>query len=515
MAYQKPTVTVRQVQESVSPIFPNPTFESVVVGPGYYWQNPASTDSVYDEAKYVGEQLVIPISAFTDHSEVLEDTIIVELLRTKGSNGAPGEKTVLTKDTDFTYTTGNITINADLSGFDDSDSGATDEARVIVGFLSKNADINNEFERVSSLTDIRNLVGEAVTWNPLAFGANLMLTASGASTHIVGVAGESHADALAKLATKEVYAIAPLTSVSAQLDAYQTHVVAQSAPENKKERIVFVSESHDLDTVTAEDVKNSSASRGERRVISIYPPYGYIEETRHTASLKSSFIEAVFGETFTAKPRFIQAQEINGTYYKAFSEITDTAIADLLADDRTEVRVYSPVPGYYFGVSVAGATVGKEPQAPLTNSGVLGLSRLIGSNDMFTEADLNTMASGGTWIIEELGPNALFNRHQLTTDATSVEARELSIITAVDHVAKFVRTLVSPTIGVQNITPAFLSNLESTLNGAGDILTEEGVIQAFVVEEVLQDEIQPDTVRVTISLLPLYPVNFIRITLVF
>jgi hypothetical protein len=36
MSYQKPGVTVRQVQNSASLPLPSPTFEACIVGPGYY-----------------------------------------------------------------------------------------------------------------------------------------------------------------------------------------------------------------------------------------------------------------------------------------------------------------------------------------------------------------------------------------------------------------------------------------------------------------------------------------------
>ena len=44
MAYQKPGVTVRQVQRTASFPLPDPTLQSCVIGEGYYWQDPSRED---------------------------------------------------------------------------------------------------------------------------------------------------------------------------------------------------------------------------------------------------------------------------------------------------------------------------------------------------------------------------------------------------------------------------------------------------------------------------------------
>lgn len=540
MAYQKPSVTVTQLQKTFSPNYPEPDFQSCVVGPGYYWQDPARDDSeisaVYD-TPYDGAQLVIPISDFTEHTNVITGTVIVELVRTKGSNGPIGEVIALEEgdislDGEYAFddTTEEITIAADIAPFDSVTE--DDVADVRVGFLSARDDMTNQFEKITEPQQIRDWVGEPVTFNPLAFGAELMLANSGAATHIIGTDAtvdaqtQDHGNAVATLANKDIYSIAPLTQVEAENEKYLTHVVEMSQPENGKNRLVVTNRdvtsysTAEFPTVTEKDetaqvIQDYAATKQEKRFINVHPDGGFIEERRHVSTLRQSFIQAVFGDQFDLLPRFVSSRSVGSKKYKAFQEIDTAVIDNLLANDIRYITVYAPVPGYYFSTAVAGQISGKAPEAPLTNSGINGLSKVYRSNDYFSENQLDTIAEGGNWIIEELSANALINRHQLSTDTTSKETQEVSITTALDHVTFYYQDLFKGMIGRHNITPALLENMNAMANHAAEQLAEAGVIESINVIELYQDEAQPDTVKLNLSVEVLYPVNAIDITLTF
>ena len=179
------------------------------------------------------------------------------------------------------------------------------------------------------------------------------------------------------------------------------------------------------------------------------------------------------------------------------------------------VTAIVPVPGYYLGAALAGKVAAKSPEAPLTNSGVAGFYGVYRSNEIFRQADLDIIAEGGTWIFETLGPNAVVTRHQMSTAATTVQTRELSITTQIDYAAKFLRDLVAPLIGKFNISPAFLTSVTAALNGGAIKLVEQGFLGDLKVLAVYQDENNPDTVLADFDLLPLYPLNYFKITLTF
>jgi hypothetical protein len=97
----------------------------------------------------------------------------------------------------------------------------------------------------------------------------------------------------------------------------------------------------------------------------------------------------------------------------------------------------------------------------------------------------------------------------------SVEQRELSITKTVDYVAKFIRGSLVGFIGRSLITPGFLSLVGAIVNGLGLTLMKEGHLNGFKLGGVKQDEVQKDVVRVSIEIQPKYPVNYIKIDLIF
>jgi hypothetical protein len=129
---------------------------------------------------------------------------------------------------------------------------------------------------------------------------------------------------------------------------------------------------------------------------------------------------------------------------------------------------------------------------------------------------LNKIAEGGTWIyVQDNKVAPIYCRHQQSTDVTSVAKREMSITKALDYTAKFVRNGLKPYIGRYNITPAYLKLVETILNGISRYLVREGIIGDMKVLSVKQDDINPDTIYVDVEIKVLYPVNYIKVTLIF
>ena len=174
-----------------------------------------------------------------------------------------------------------------------------------------------------------------------------------------------------------------------------------------------------------------------------------------------------------------------------------------------------PVPGYYVAAYLAGAVSVKAPAAPMTNTGVAGIESVLESNNTFSDKQLDIIAGGGTWVLEQRAPFAIFNRHQLSTDATTVQTRELSLTTQIDFVSKFLRELVSPLIGRFVIDDNFIGQLSAALNGGAETMVERGIVRDLQIVRVFQDELNPDTMKAEFSLLPLYPLNYINITITF
>ena len=174
------------------------------------------------------------------------------------------------------------------------------------------------------------------------------------------------------------------------------------------------------------------------------------------------------------------------------------------------------VPGYYFACAVAGATQAYPPQRGFTNMSFAGFVKVSGTNDTFSESQMDIIASGGTMIV--IQPNvtsALTVRHQLTTDMTSVETREYSVTKDVDYMAKMARNTFRPYIGKYVINDATLEMLYK-LGGSliSKWLTDGTALTGTVVDKFAVDPDQNDRVYACFNIKVPLPLNYIRLIFV-
>lgn len=173
------------------------------------------------------------------------------------------------------------------------------------------------------------------------------------------------------------------------------------------------------------------------------------------------------------------------------------------------------VEGYYATACIVGMVGQQPPQQGFTNFPITGLTRVVGSNDKYTNRHLNVMAAGGVYILVQDAQGApVICRHQLSTDLTSIEARELSITKVVDFTAKFMRAGLRNYIGRSNITQPFLDNLSTVVQGQLGFLVDTAVLIGGQPNNIIQDADAPDTVLIDVTLDVPYPCNYIRLTLV-
>ena len=173
------------------------------------------------------------------------------------------------------------------------------------------------------------------------------------------------------------------------------------------------------------------------------------------------------------------------------------------------------VDGFYMAAAYAGMVGQQPPQQGFTNFPVAGFTRVIGSNDVFSNRQMNVGAAGGVyWVIQEVANGPLTSRHQLTTDLTSIETREFSITKIVDYVAKFMRAGLRNFIGKFNITQGFLDTLSTVVQGQISFLTDNGILIGGDLNNIIQDKTAPDAVLIDVTLDVPYPCNYIRLALI-
>lgn len=193
---------------------------------------------------------------------------------------------------------------------------------------------------------------------------------------------------------------------------------------------------------------------------------------------------------------------------RIFSVFPDSVVAAVSGLDEI-------LPMYYYCSAVVGMISSQPPQQGFTNLPVTGFTGVVGSSAKFSTAQLNVMAAGGVYVVVQDADGApVISRHQLSTDVTSIETRELSITKVVDFVAKFMRTGLRNFIGTFNITQPFLDTLSTVIQGMLQFLEEGGVILGGDLNNLVQDKTNPDTVLVDVTLDVPFPANYIRLTLI-
>lgn len=538
MAYVKPGVEVTQVQETATPILTAPTLTATVVGESFYWQDLNLDTSIHPTA-YSGSSHTFELNLYSHGNHDIDSNdanmVVVDLVSTEGATA--GSVKHLSVTSDFSVNTG---ANSDITisgGLQIGGQNIT-KANVRIGYRAKNT-AGAGYKIHNSLKAITDTLGANVSWNPLSFGTALAMTNSNSivTSYDVGNDGDvDSAGTLGVLGTKDTYALAFLDD-DTDAATVKTHVETMSNSVNKKERIAFLNKKIPWTAGDAKDatptilsntaaaIRDANSAIGSKRIFEIHPDVAYVLETRPVGTTNPTFITASFQNatsiTWANYDAYCElANEVTtsaGTKYVAGTKIDSTVYAALAADGNIgNLQVFAPVPGSYYCAAAAGLLISQAPEQPLTNLAMGGLAKTLGSQDQFPESDLNTMAGGGTYIITQDGETApMYSRHQVSTNVSSIAFRELSVTKSLDYTAKFIRDGLKPYIGVNVISPAFIKLLNSVLVSQGLFLVREGVLNDFKVVSVAQDSVSADTIQVVVNVLVKYPVNYIKIKLVF
>lgn len=542
MAYNKPGIEITQVQKTVSPNLIAPDLNAVVIGPAYQVVN--LTDYAYPSYAN-GTGTTVNLSGLTGWTYLDKDSVYVDLYMASGINAG---SRLHVPPASITASDGGTTVQiASSMGI------AYDGATIYVGYRAMKLDQAN-FLTFQTVTDIIASHGTngLSTLNLLGVGLKLALDNAQTVVYGFGVKADSytgligsgtlsseHTAAMSVLETQEVYALAPLVNDNSVLASYKAHVLAQSVATAKRERILI--QGPDLPWVTAGGVpttfdladkaatsrvvRDNNAAIATKRVYSLFPDIIYVRDTRHISTLTSTYITNIHGDG-TVYPKLASnvtlssnhpTVALQGKVYYAGTTVDSTVQANLALDPSLYMfDVYIPLPGSLAAAAVAGQISGNFPEQPLTNLSIASVSSVKFSNDWFTESQLNTMATGGTYILIQPTPSSVLTcRHQLSTDMSSVQTRELSITKSLDYTAKFIRNSVIQYIGRQTISPQFLTILSTSINGLGTSLVKDGRLNGFKLDSLVQDTVNLDTVKAAIEVQPKYPVNYIKIDLIF
>jgi hypothetical protein len=118
----------------------------------------------------------------------------------------------------------------------------------------------------------------------------------------------------------------------------------------------------------------------------------------------------------------------------------------------------------YVASALAGQRAGMSPHAPMSQVTVSGIS--MDPQRKFSRTQLNTIASGGVWIVTKDFSGRVFTRHQLSTvtDPDNLNEREQSPTTNLDHISRDFLANTDDLFGQGNVSPEMVSLIRQRVN---------------------------------------------------
>jgi len=473
----------------------------------------------------------------------------------------------------FETTATQITVKSGIIGVDSTwvDGGTLMEMDAYKGdmYVQYRALLQTGCSAVGTIDDIGDVVstlGPVVPENPLALGVYKALqNANGTEVKYMGVCSDDLAGysavADAIVGRDDVYSIVPLTQDATIQGLFQAHVNQMSTAENGRWRIAWLNSA-------------SSAEAGIVTLDSQGDPYlATVTDDPSTVGTQYTFVTWTGGTFLTdgviagdiLRCNYSSDGFSNYTYeeytvdavisedtmrlisgpsaainvpskFEVWRNLSKTQIAtnygaiSAAFGDRRVRHIWpdwvgsagTQMEGFYLCAALAGLRSGVAPHQGLTNVELVGFDDLERTTEYFGGSQLNIIAEAGTWIVTETPEGTVYTRQQLTTgDYDDLNEREDSIVTNVDSISYYLLGIFEPYIGKANVTPDFVTFLESQLDAAIETLKASGtdilggqVLDGTEITEIRQHSLLRDRVVAQVNLDLPYPFNNFELHLV-
>jgi hypothetical protein len=409
-------------------------------------------------------------------------------------------------NTSSTATDGHITLNAGTEII----YGTVKSGSVHIAYKALRTDLSGEIMAIANPDDNLGIFGEISEDNPLALGVSIALANTTTRVRAIAVSSndaQGYADALDMSEGERVYALAPLTQDASILQMFNLHAQALSTPEEALWRVAYVntkiptkvsigSYTADLvnanggnnsisilagkyvltssnstfisDNVTPGDTLNVTAGTGApspigtMQVLEIISNQQVVVEASGVATGISFYITRTLSKTQRAAAVAANSRVFGSN--RLVHVQPDTVLVNV--GGRNVVQ-----PGYFLCCALAGLTAGFPSQQGFTNIAIAGITDIYNSNFTFTRAQLNTMAEAGTLLfVQETAGGLPYVRHELTTDMTVYEYRELMAVKNWDFLSYFYHDKLKGFIGKWNITPDTIGIIRQTIDASSELI---------------------------------------------
>lgn len=382
----------------------------------------------------------------------------------------------------------------------------TSAGDIEVSYRARRTDLKGQVFEFGLSSALTSSLGAAVPKNPLAYGMDIMIQNTDLTVLGTAVNDDTSAEfqeAFELLQTEDVHSIVPLTQDSTVLTLLDQHVTERSAPLKAQERIGWFSpliplfESRQADrtitdpvgTVPSDEWDDSGALYVTNEVVAgdlirITSLTGTIEidgvdqgTASSTSPIDLTVLSVIDETTVRVAGEFTSGTSITSvTYEVRTKDFTKFELAQnkrdlgqtfsnrrtvLVHPDVVEVNnagTLENVPAYFLACALAGQRSAIRPAQGQSTLSITGpFTKLLRSNKFFSKDQLDTISTGGIWIMTQRQSGApMQTRRQLTTDVTALEKAELSVTAVADFAAKYLRFQLTPLLGRNNITKRFI-----------------------------------------------------------
>lgn len=290
------------------------------------------------------------------------------------------------------------------------------------------------------------------------------------------------------LETVDVDIIVPLPSqtITAIFSEGKQHVLTMSNIENKHERVLFIGA---IQGLTPDNVIGTTDAAVE--------DIGVLEGIQgnteaeilagDTEDLANYGVQAAYGDTFRV------------VYF-----YPDQIVVQIGAD-RTLVD------GFFIAAAAAGFLSGvTNVSLPLTNKTLSGFTIL--RDKLFRPIVLQQIAAAGITLLQPVSGGGLVLWGKTTTLSGFVEEQEISIVFIRDSVAKTMRAAFIGFVGGVS-SSTVLASMMSRATGILNSLVASSLITAYRNLTIAPDSVDPTQININVQVAPLYPLNFVFISI--
>lgn len=425
---------------------------------------------------------------------------------------------------------------------------------------------------VSSIDQIEGILGRIDPRNPLAYGVFKAMQNSSDPIFFVRVSSDDavgYEEALNLLDdVEDVYALCPLTQDPSILGAFKSHVVELSDACCNKWRMVFVNQELTTQsdvmvqrvnslgdlvdfTATITDDPDSADlnppiftkvtdSNADFITVGVTPGdvllTDYVTSSSGELVATSSYeVDRVVSDevlilktgpnspvTLAQKYQIVRplSKDEQASNHAGVGASFGSRRVCLVWPDYLESEDGRLVPGYFACAALAGLVSALPPHQGLTNISLAGFTSASRSFDYFTNSQLDSMAEGGVFILTQTAIGSqVYVRHQLTTDMSTLESSELSIVKTLDYISADLRDAVRPFVGQYNVVKNTLDIIETAIAARFGILRSRKLpkigapIVSAAINFVRQNDEFKDQVDVDTDLSLPFPLNRIKLTL--